>query len=54
MYDRGESELGADVTRFGVGGSSSGGNLAAYVSQRAGLEGKKIDFVSTGIAWNLT
>lgn len=45
VYESGRAKLGVDVTRFGVGGSSSGGNLAAYVTQQAGLEGKKIDFV---------
>ena len=45
-YSHGE-ELGIDVTRFGIGGSSSGGNLAAMVSHKAGLAGKKIQFVCT-------
>jgi acetyl esterase/lipase len=40
-------ELGIDVTRFGIGGSSSGGNLAAMVSHKAGLAGKKVQFVCT-------
>lgn len=39
------AELGVDATRLGIGGFSSGGNLAAMVSQRAGLEGVAINFV---------
>lgn len=46
LHSHGE-ELGIDVTRFGIGGSSSGGNLAAMVSLKAGLTGKKIQFVCT-------
>ncbi|BEJ09986.1 hypothetical protein CcaverHIS641_0700210 [Cutaneotrichosporon cavernicola] len=39
------SELGLDASRIGIGGFSSGGNLAATVSQRAGLEGFPLAFV---------
>ncbi|KAL7421101.1 hypothetical protein Q5752_003985 [Cryptotrichosporon argae] len=48
VYEHG-AELGLDVARFGIGGSSSGGNLAAMVSHRAGLDGIKIDFMVLGV-----
>jgi len=32
VYSRGESEVGVDLNRIAVGGSSSGGNLAAVVA----------------------
>jgi acetyl esterase/lipase len=37
-------ELGLDASRVGIGGFSSGGNLAAAVSQRAGREGIPLAF----------
>lgn len=48
MVDHG-AELGLDVSRLGLGGSSSGANLAAMVSQRAGIEKVRIDFVVLGV-----
>lgn len=41
--------LGLDVSRLGVGGSSSGANLAAMVSHCAGLQGVPINFVVLGV-----
>lgn len=43
------AELGVDATRLGVGGMSSGGNLAACVALRAGAEGVKIRFAALGV-----
>ena len=40
------AELDIDISRLGIGGSSSGANLAMMISHKAGLEGMKIDFVS--------
>ncbi|WVF73220.1 hypothetical protein IAT40_008039 [Kwoniella sp. CBS 6097] len=49
VYKNGKERLGADVSRFGIGGSSSGGNLAAAVSHRAGLEGIPVNFMVLGV-----
>ncbi|WWD22234.1 hypothetical protein CI109_106725 [Kwoniella shandongensis] len=49
IYKNGEERLGVDVTRFGIGGSSSGANLAIMVSQRAGLRSIPIEFMVLGV-----
>ncbi|WWC64378.1 uncharacterized protein I303_106988 [Kwoniella dejecticola CBS 10117] len=49
VYKNGKDKLGVDVGRFGIGGSSSGGNLAAFVSQKAGLQGIPINFMVLGV-----
>ncbi|OCF74159.1 hypothetical protein I204_04529 [Kwoniella mangroviensis CBS 8886] len=49
VYDSGKGRLGVDISRFGIGGSSSGGNLAAFVSQRAGVQGIPIQFMVLGV-----
>ncbi|WWD03447.1 hypothetical protein V865_001499 [Kwoniella europaea PYCC6329] len=49
VYKNGKERLGVDVGRFGIGGSSSGGNLAAFVSQRAGVQGIPIQFMVLGV-----
>lgn len=46
MYIAGRGlELGLDTSRIGIGGFSSGGNLAASVSQRAAHAHMKLVFV---------
>ncbi|OCF32255.1 hypothetical protein I316_06170 [Kwoniella heveanensis BCC8398] len=49
VYENGKEKLGVDVGRFGIGGSSSGGNLAEAVSHRAGLEGIPVNFMVLGV-----
>ncbi|WRT70428.1 uncharacterized protein IL334_007426 [Kwoniella shivajii] len=45
----GNERLGVDVSNIGIGGSSSGANLAAFVSQRAGIKGIPVQFMVLGV-----
>jgi acetyl esterase/lipase len=38
-----------DTKRLAIGGTSSGGNLAACMAQRAGQEGIPLQFVALGV-----
>ncbi|PCH33683.1 lipase/ esterase [Wolfiporia cocos MD-104 SS10] len=45
VYQNGKSELNVDITKYAVGGSSSGGNLAAVVALKAALAEPPIPLV---------
>ncbi|WWC91511.1 uncharacterized protein L201_006457 [Kwoniella dendrophila CBS 6074] len=49
VYENGKDKLGVDINKFGIGGSSSGGNLSAFISHKAGLEGIPIQFMVLGV-----
>lgn len=46
IIENGEDELGVNVSKLGLGGLSSGANLALCIAQRAGIEGIPIDHAS--------